>query len=128
MTYDDQKLPEPLTGKALLDFVNSPKNKGLSKTEKASACGYYQESSGRVRLAAFLNALVAAQGITLDSVRAKSAKSGRTKTHQVSIQANGNLLVGKAYTKDIEPGTKFQITMHRNNKITLTPIAEESAA
>ena len=59
---------EPLEGQALLEKVRELGN--LSKEEKARACGYYTVTKNdveRVNMMKFLNALIDAEGIELDS-------------------------------------------------------------
>ncbi|MBF1991480.1 MAG: AbrB family transcriptional regulator, partial [Fischerella thermalis M48_A2018_028] len=63
-----QKKIEPLTGEELLKKVKELEN--LSKEEKAKQCGYYTVTKNgieRVNMMKFLNALIDAEGIQLDS-------------------------------------------------------------
>ncbi|XTZ19794.1 MAG: AbrB family transcriptional regulator, partial [cyanobacterium endosymbiont of Rhopalodia fuxianensis] len=58
----------PLTGTALVEKVKELGN--LGKEEKARACGYYTQTKNgieRVNMMKFLNALIDAEGIELDS-------------------------------------------------------------
>jgi hypothetical protein len=75
----------------------------------------------------FLNALIDAEGIELDG-RQKDAngRGGRSASYRIAVQANGNLLIGPAYTKqmDLEPGDEFKITLGRKH-IKLTQLGEE---
>lgn len=110
---------EPLVGEALLQKVKDLGN--LSKEEKAKACGYYAMTKGgveRVNMMKFLNALIDAEGITLDG-RGKDAngRGGRSASYRITVQSNGNLLIGAAYTKqmDLEPGDEFLITLGRKH-------------
>jgi len=60
--------PEPLTGLELIEKVKQLGN--LSKEEKARECGYYTMTKNgieRVNMMKFLNALIDAEGIDLDS-------------------------------------------------------------
>jgi hypothetical protein len=110
--------PEPLTGEALLEKVKSLGN--LSKEEKARACGYYTVTKNgveRVNMMKFLNALIDAEGIKLDSTVNGHGRGGRSASYRISVQSNGNLLIGSAYTKKmgLEPGDEFEITLGRKH-------------
>jgi hypothetical protein len=110
--------PEPLTGENLLQKVKALGN--LSKEEKAKACGYYTLTKNgieRVNMMKFLNALIDAEGIELDSTINGQGRGGRTASHRISVQSNGNLLIGSAYTKKmgLQPGDEFEITLGRKH-------------
>ena len=110
--------PEPLTGQALLDKV---KELGaLTKEEKARECGYYTVTKNgveRVNMMKFLNAMIDAEGIELDSTPNGQGRGGRSASYRISVQSNGNLLIGAAYTKkmNLEPGDEFEITLGRKH-------------
>lgn len=109
---------EPLTGKELIEKVKELEQ--LSREEKAKACGYYTITrSGvvRVNLMKFMNALIDAEGIQLDSVPASNGRSGRSASYRITVQANGNLLIGSAYTKQmgLKPGDEFEISLGRKH-------------
>mgnify|MGYP000658952784 CR=1 FL=1 len=109
---------EPLTGAALLAKVKTLNT--LSKTQKAKACGYTTVTKGgveRVNLLPFLNALLEAEGIELDSKVDGNGRGGRTTTYRVQVHANGNLLIGAAYTAQmgIKPGDAFAIKLRRKH-------------
>jgi hypothetical protein len=119
--------PEPLTGESLLVKVKSLGN--LSKEEKAKKCGYYTVTKTgveRVNMMKFLNALIDAEGIELDSSANGQGRGGRTASHRISVQSNNNLLIGSAYTKKmgLKPGDEFEITLGRKH-IHLKQIDEE---
>jgi hypothetical protein len=108
----------PLTGKALLDQVKKLANK--SKEEKARACGYYTVTKTgleRVNMMKFLNALIDAEGINIDSQQSENGRGGRKASYRITVQSNGNLLIGSAYTKQmsLEPGDVFEITVGRKH-------------
>lgn len=110
--------PKPLTGTDLLDKVRSLGN--LSKEEKARACGYYTVTKNgieRVNMMKFLNALIDAEGIELDSTVNGQGRGGRSASYRISVQSNGNLLIGSAYTKrmGLQPGDEFEITLGRKH-------------
>ena len=98
-----KKKIEPLTGEELLQKVKELEN--LSKEEKAKACGYYTVTKNgieRVNMMKFLNALIDAEGIELDSTAHANGRGGRSASYRISVQSNGNLLIGSAYTNSVE--------------------------
>ncbi|NEO25639.1 MAG: AbrB family transcriptional regulator [Kamptonema sp. SIO4C4] len=110
--------PEPLTGLELLTKVKELGN--LSKEEKARECGYYTVTKNgieRVNMMKFLNALIDAEGIELDGTTGSNGRGGRSASYRISVQSNGNLLIGSAYTKKmgLEPGDEFEITLGRKH-------------
>ncbi len=110
--------PVPLTGEALSQKVKELGN--LSKEEKARACGYYTQTRNgveRVNMMKFLNALIDAEGIQLDSSADSNGRGGRSASYRISVQSNGNLLIGSAYTKKmgLSPGDEFEITLGRKH-------------
>jgi hypothetical protein len=120
---------EPLTGEALLKKVKELDN--LDKEEKARACGYYtitKSGAERVSMMKFLNALIDAEGIQLDGkARNGNGRGGRSASYRISVQSNGNLLIGSAYTKqmDLKPGDEFEISLGRKH-IHLKQMSAES--
>lgn len=107
-----------LTGTDLLEKVRELGN--LSKEEKARACGYYTVTKNgieRVNMMKFLNALIDAEGIELDSTSDGQGRGGRSASYRISVQSNGNLLIGSAYTKKmgLQPGDEFEITLGRKH-------------
>lgn len=112
------KNPEPLTGEELLKKVKELGNK--SKEEKARDCGYYTVTKNnieRVNMMKFLNALIDAEGIKLDSSANGTGRGGRSASYRISVQSNGNLLIGSAYTKKmgLKEGDQFEITLGRKH-------------
>lgn len=108
--------PTPLTGQDLIEKVNELAK--ASKDEKAKACGYYTTTKNgveRVNMMKFLNALIEAEGIDLDSRSEGQGRGGRTASYRITVQSNGNLLIGAAYTKqmNLKPGDEFEITLGR---------------
>lgn len=120
----------PLAGEALLNKVKELGN--MSKEEKAKVCGYSattRSGSERVNLMKFYNALIEAEGIDLDGKSSDSnGRGGRSASYRITVQSNGNLLIGAAYTKqmDLKPGDEFQITLGRKH-IKLTQLDGDSA-
>ena len=109
---------KPLTGPELLQKV---KDLGtLNKEDKARECGYFTETKNgieRVNMMKFLNALIDAEGIELDSTLNGQGRGGRSASYRISVQSNGNLLIGSAYTKkmNLEAGDEFEITLGRKH-------------
>ena len=109
---------DALTGKALLKKVKELGH--LSKEEKARTCGYYtvtKKGVTRVNMVKFLNALAEAAGIPLESTQSGSGRGGRSASYRITVQSNGNLLIGSAYTKQmgLEPGDEFEISLGRKH-------------
>ena len=110
--------PQPLVGSTLIDKVKELGN--LSKEEKARECGYYTVTKNgveRVNMMKFLNALIDAEGIELDSTSNGQCRGGRSASYRISVQSNGNLLIGSAYTKKmgLKQGDEFEITLGRKH-------------
>jgi len=113
-----KKNSEPLSGEGLVQKVKDLGN--LSKEEKARKCGYYTVTKNgveRVNMMKFLNALIDAEGIKLDGKRNGNGRGGRSASYRISVQSNGNLLIGAAYTKqmDLQPGDEFEISLGRKH-------------
>ena len=113
-----QKTSEPLTGTALLQKVKTLAT--LSKTQKAKACGYYTVTKGggeRVNLLQFLKALLEAEGIALDEPATERGRDGRRAHYRIAVQANGQLLLGTAYTEPmaLQPGDAFELVLGRKH-------------
>ena len=110
--------PKPLVGSTLINKVKELGN--LSKEEKAKECGYYTVTKNgveRVNMMKFLNALIDAEGIELDSTSNGQGRRGRSASYRISVQSNGNLLIGSAYTKKmgLKQGDEFEITLGRKH-------------
>jgi len=110
------KQPVQLSGEALLQKVKELEN--LSKEEKAKACGYAtitKNNQARVNLMKFYNALMEADGVELESKG--SGKGGRSASYRVSVQKNGNLLIGSAYTQlmGLKAGDELEIRLGRKH-------------
>ena len=124
------KKMEPLLGEELIKKVKELGN--LSKDDKAKACGYYTKTKNgveRVNMMKFLNALIDAEGIQLDSTPNTNGRGGRSASFRISVQSNGNLLIGSAYTKQmgLKPGDEFEITLGRKH-IRLKQMDEDEIA
>jgi AbrB-like transcriptional regulator len=104
---------KPLTGKALLQRVKELQH--LSRREKARECGYIsitKTNEVRVNSGEFLNAILQAKGVTLDSESERDGR-GREATYRVSVHKNGQILIGQAYTQKmgLKPGDSFELKM-----------------
>lgn len=113
-----RKKIEPLTGDALLTRVKELEH--LSKEDKAKECGYYTITKNgveRVNMMKFYNALLEAKEIELDGRQSGNGRGGRSASYRITVQANGNLLIGAAYTKqmDLKPGDEFEISLGRKH-------------
>ena len=118
MAKTKTKKPDPIEGEALLQKVKELGS--LSREEKAKACGYYTVTKNgveRVNMMKFLNALIDAEGIQLDSKQGGNGRGGRSASYRISVQSNGNLLIGSAYTKQmgLKPGDEFEISLGRKH-------------
>jgi len=97
-----------------------------SKSELVRQCGYVstkKDGSERLNFTAFYEALLEAKGMTLGDGGGKGkGKGGRRLSYVATVQFNGNLLVGKAYTAmlGLEPGDEFEIKLGRK-QIKLIP-------
>ena len=109
---------EMLTGQALVQKVKELED--YTKEEKAKACGYYtitKNGTERVNMMKFMNALIAAEGIELDSEQSTNGRGGRSASYRITVQSNGNLLIGSTYTKQmgLKPGDEFEISLGRKH-------------
>jgi hypothetical protein len=110
------KPPVQLSGDALLQKVKELEH--LSKEEKAKACGYAtvtKNNQARVNLMKFYNALMEADGVELEAKG--TGKGGRSASYRVSVQKNGNLLIGSAYTQlmGLNAGDELEIRLGRKH-------------
>jgi hypothetical protein len=114
----NQKNIEPLVGEELLQKVKDLGS--ASKQDKARECGYFTETKNgveRVNLMKFLNALIDAEGIELDSKAVGGGRGGRSASYKITVQSNNNLLIGAAYTKQmgLKEGDVFEISLGRKH-------------
>ena len=113
-----------LTGTDLLAKVKELGD--VSKTELATQCGYVskkKDGSDRVNFTAFYEALLGAKGVELGAGSSGIGKGGRKLSYIATVQGNGNLLIGKAYTAmlGLEPGDEFEIKLGKK-AIRLIPV------
>jgi len=116
-----------LTGKDLLAKVKDLGD--VSKSDLVKACGYVSTKKGGGELlnyTAFYEALLEAKGVSLGETGvAGIGKGGRKLSYVATVQGNGNLLIGHAYTKKLglEPGQEFKIDLKKESKtIYLIPL------
>jgi hypothetical protein len=117
-----------LTGPDLLAKVKELGD--VSKSELVRGCGYVstkKDGTERLNFTAFYEALLEAKGLSLGEGGGKgTGKGGRKLSYVATVQGNGNLLVGKAYTAllDLKPGDEFEIKLGRK-QIRLVPVGGE---
>ncbi|MCX5932802.1 MAG: AbrB family transcriptional regulator [Cyanobacteria bacterium] len=112
-----------LTGPDLLAKVKELGS--ASKSDLVHACGYVsskKDGNDRLNFTAFYEALLDAKGVSLGDGNGKG-KGGRSLSYVATVQGNGNLLVGKAYSAllDLKPGDEFEIKLGRK-QIRLVPV------
>ncbi|NJK40707.1 MAG: AbrB family transcriptional regulator [Acaryochloridaceae cyanobacterium SU_2_1] len=128
MSKKSKSKTAPLSGEALIDKVKQLED--LSREDKARECGYFtigEDGSERINMMKFLNALINAEGVELDGKRQNgNGRGGRNASYRISVQSNGNLLIGATYTKQMElnPGDEFEISLGRKH-IHLKQITED---
>ena len=107
------------------DLLNKVKDLGdISRSDLVRACGYVstkKDGGERLNFTAFYEALLEAKGVSLGE--GCVGKGGRILSYMATVQGNGNLLIGKAYTAllDLKPGDEFEIKLGRK-QIRLTPV------
>jgi hypothetical protein len=111
-----------LTGQDLLAKVKEF-SEG-SKSDLVKACGYVsskKDGSDRLNFTAFYEALLEAKGVEIGGTSV--GKGGRKLSYTATVQGNGNLLIGKAYTAmlNLQPGDEFEIKLGRK-QIRLVPV------
>ena len=100
----------------------------MLKSDLVRACGYVSTKNGgeRLNFTAFYEALLEAKGVNLgDAGVSGIGKGGRKLSYIATVQGNGNLLIGKAYTAllDLKAGDEFEIKLGRK-QIRLLPTEE----
>ena len=117
-----------LTGSELI--AKTKELKDVTETEKVRACGYVTTSKNgkeRCNFNAYYKAIAMAQGYKSSGDVDKNTigKGGRKLSYIATVQGNGNLLIGKAYTAilDLKAGDEFEIKLGRK-QIKLLPTSE----
>ena len=113
-----------LTGSDLLAKVKELGD--VSKSDLVRSCGYLstkKDGTERVNFTAFYEALLEAKGLSFGEGGKGRGKGGRSLSYVTKVQFNGNLMVGKAYTAqlDLKPGDEFEIKLGRK-QIKLIPL------
>ena len=114
-----------LTGSELLAKVKELGD--VSKSDLVRSCGYVstkKDGAERLNFTAFYEALLEAKGVSLGEGPGRGkGKAGRSLSYVATVQGNGNLLVGKAYTAllDLKPGDEFEIKLGKK-QIRLVPV------
>jgi hypothetical protein len=98
----------------------------VSKSDLVRAAGYVstkKDGTERLNFTAFYEALLEAKGVDVCGNGKGKGAGGRTLSYVAKVQFNGNLLVGKAYTAqlDLKPGDEFEIKLGRK-QIRLVPV------
>ncbi len=118
---------KPLTGKALLQKLKEiPK---LARSAKARECGYVsvgKNGASRVNISGFINAILEARGVSLDSDNEKDGR-GREATYRLTVHKNGTIVIGAGYTEKmgLKSGDEFEIKLGYKH-IHLKQVGEES--
>ena len=117
-----------LTGEELISKVKEMG--GASKSEVVAACGYVskkKDGSDRLNFTAFYEALLGAKGVALGGGEGVG-RGGRNLSYTATVQGNGNLLIGKAYTAllDLKTGDEFEIKMGKK-QIRLVPMGADDS-
>ena len=106
-----------LTGKELLNKVKElQKNEpSPARRDLARQCGYVKttkKGEERINVAKFYEALLEAKGLNVGSSE-QSRRRGRDATFKVTVQKNGQLLIGSTYAKSmgLVPGDEFDIKL-----------------
>lgn len=111
MAKKKQTIAEPLAGKELLKKLKEIQH--LPKREKAKACGYISTNGkqDRVNLSGFMNAILEAKGVVLESDETDGR--GREATYRVKVHKNGQIVIGSVYTEKmgLQPGDEFEIKL-----------------
>ena len=114
-----------LTGSELLTKVKEQGD--ASKSDLVRSAGYVstkKDGSERLNFTAFYEALLATKGMSFgEGGDNGKGKPGRSLSYVATVQGNGNLLIGKAYTAmvDLKPGDEFEIKLSRK-QIRLVPV------
>jgi AbrB family looped-hinge helix DNA binding protein len=118
---------KPLTGKVLLQKLKEIPN--LSRSDKARECGYVglgKDNKPHVNLGEFLNAILEAKGVLLDTESGKDGR-GREANYRVSVHKNGQIVIGSVYSEKmgLKVGDEFEIKLG-NKHIHLKQIGAEA--
>lgn len=114
-------MAQQLSGKALLKQLKqlSKSSPDASRRELARLCGYTKttkKGEEKINVAEFYEALLEAKGLDLGG-DSGDKRRGREKTYKITVQKNGQLLIGNAYIKEmgLEPGDEFEVKLGYKN-------------
>ena len=120
-----------LTGSELI--AKTKELKGVSESERVIACGYFSTSKNgkkKKNFNAYYKAIAVAKGYKSsgDDETSGIGKGGRKLSYKATVQGNGNLLIGKAYTAllDLKSGDNFEIQFKKKGKVIRLLPTEES--
>jgi len=123
-----KKSTGPLMALVGSDLLAKVKELGdVSKSDLVREAGYVstkKDGGERLNFTAFYEALLEAKGVSLGDGNGKGkGKGGRSLSYVATVQGNGNLLIGKAYSAllDLSPGDEFEIKLGRK-QIRLIPV------
>ncbi|AGY57807.1 AbrB family transcriptional regulator [Gloeobacter kilaueensis] len=109
-----------VTGRDLLQLIKQ--NPDKSARQLAEIAGYTTSTKSgqqRVKMLAFQKAVLEANNINFKGgeEEVETVRGGRKATYRIQVQQNGNLLIGAAYTRQInlKPGTTFEIQIGRKH-------------
>ena len=114
-----------LKGAELLAMVKEMPR--ASKSDLVRACGYVstkKDGTERLNFTGFYEGILEAKDVALGVAAGGASKSGRKLSYTATVQFNGNLLVGKAYTAllGLTPGDEFEIRLNpRKKTVRLVP-------
>ena len=116
-----------LTGKELLAKVKELGD-AVTKDQVARETGYSvtkQDGTARILYSAFHEALLEAKGLIF--APAVTSRPSRQLSYKATVQANGNLIVGRGYIalQKAEAGHEFTIELLEDGRIMLAPIYED---
>lgn len=119
-----------LTGADLLTLIKE--HGDASKSDLVRAAGYVsikKDGTERLNFTAFYEAVLEAKGMRLGTNPVYSGRPGRALSYHATVQFNGNLMVGRAYTAQLglEPGDVYAIKLTKGNHIILSPVPPELA-
>ena len=118
---------EALTGTDLLAKVKELGD--VSKSDLVRATGYVstkKDGTERLNFTAFYEALLNAKGIEFHTSSGNGGTPGRKLSFATRVQFNGNLMVGKAYTRMLghNPGDLFEIRLSKKS-IRMVPVGTD---
>ena len=113
--------PKRLTGPELIAKVDELDKKGVSKRDIVIACGYVKGLKYADFDGFYEQMLIDKFGV--NSKNYPIGKGGRKLSYRAIVAGTGNLIIGKAYTSqmNLEPGDEFRIKLTKSG-ILLIPL------